>query len=244
VSIHRSSTCRNRRGSAAGLGPLTLQVMRAFPTLFLAAVLAVACNGSAAQTPSAQTPGATAGTSTAPPSTGEVQSLPPVSDEPTNPPLESEPPIVNPSPPTSAAPGPAAACSGSDENRDFFRAAASVLRWTVYCAVLPSGWFVDSGQYRQASGGWVQIAYRGPAGARLELHEGAFCSAADGCVPSGTDAGDGQFGDKTGTAVALDDGGWAVVVDRAEQISWLAVGSGLDEAAFRKIAKALSPVGD
>lgn len=218
--------------------------MRAFPTLFLAAVLAVACDGSAAPTPSAQTPGATAGAVTAAPSTSEEQTLPPASEEATTPPVESEPPIETPSLPASAAPGPAAACSGSDENRDFFRAAASVLRWTVYCAVLPSGWFVDSGQYRQASGGWVQIAYRGPGGARLELHEGAFCSAGDGCVPSGTDAGDGQFGDKAGTAVALDDGGWAVVVDRGEQISWLAVGTDLDEAAFQKIAKALSPVGD
>jgi hypothetical protein len=218
--------------------------MRAFPTLFLVAVLAVACNGSAAPTPAAQSPGATADTVTAAPSIGEEQTLPPASEEATTPPAESEPPIVTPSVPASADPGPAAACSGSAENRDFFRAAASVLKWTVYCAVLPSGWFVDSGQYRQASGGWVQIAYRGPGGARLELHEGAFCSADDGCVPPGTDAGDGQFGDKTGTAVALDDGGWAVVVDRGEQISWLAVGTDLDEAAFQKIAKALSPVGD
>ena len=218
--------------------------MRAFPALFLASVLAVACNGSAAPTASPQTPGATPGAVTAAPSIGGEQTLPAASEETTTPPVESEPPIETPSLPPSAAPGPAAACSGSDENRDFFRAAASVLRWTVYCAVLPSGWFVDSGQYRQASGGWVQIAYRGPGGARLELREGAFCSAGDGCVPAGTDAGDGQFGDKAGTAVALDDGGWAVVVDRGEQISWLAVGTDLDEAAFQKIARALSPVGD
>jgi hypothetical protein len=117
------------------------------------------------------------------------------------------------------------------------------VSWTVYCAVLPAGWFVDSGQYRQASGGWVQIAYRGPGGARLELHEGAFCTASDGCVPSGTESGDAPFGDKTGTFVALDDGGSAVVVDRGEKISWLAVGTGLDEAAFRAIAGALTIVG-
>jgi len=217
--------------------------MRAFPTLFLAAVLAVACNGAAAPTPPVTDPGATAGSATAAPPTSEAQTSPPPSEPPSAPPVDS-PPVVKPSPPASAAPGPAAACSGSTENRDFFRAAASVLNWTVYCAVLPAGWFVDSGQYRQASGGWVQISYRGPGGARLELHEGAFCSDSDGCVPPGTDTGDGQFGNKTGTAVALDDGGWAVVVDRGEQISWLAVGTDLDEAAFQKIAAALSPVGD
>ena len=187
--------------------------MRAFPALFLVAALLVACNDTAAPTPSTPTETAT-------------------------------PPVDEPSSSASTVPGAAAACSGSDKNRDFFRAAASALSWTVYCAVLPAGWFVDTGQYRQAGGGWVEIAYRGPGGARLELHEGAFCSAGDGCVPSGTDAGDGQFGDKTGTAVALDDGGWAVVVDRGEQISWLAVGTDLDEAAFQKIARSLSPVGD
>ena len=75
------------------------------------------------------------------------------------------------------------------------------------------------------------------------LHEGAFCTASDGCVPSGTDSGDAPFGDKTGTFVALDDGGSAVVVDRGEKISWLVVGTGLDEAAFRAIAGALTVVG-
>jgi hypothetical protein len=223
--------------------------MRAFPTLFLAAVLAVACNGADVPTPLVTSPGATSGSATAALPTGEEQTAPPTSEPPTDQPIETAPPAAEPTPSGSApsgsaATGPAAACSGSTENRDFFRAAASVLNWTVYCAVLPTGWFVDSGQYRQASGGWVQISYRGPGGARLELHEGAFCTAGDGCVPAGTDTGDGQFGNKTGTAVALDDGGWAVVVDRGEQISWLAVGTGLDEAAFQKIASALSPVGD
>jgi hypothetical protein len=217
--------------------------MRAFPTLFLVAVLVVACNGAADPTAPVTSPGATSGSATAAPPTGESQA-PSASEPPSAPPVESAPPAIKPSPSVSADPGPAAACSGSTENRDFFRAAASVLKWTVYCAVLPAGWFVDSGQYRQASGGWVEIAYRGPGGARLELREGAFCSDSDGCVPAGTDTGDGQFGNKTGTAVGLDDGGWAVVVGRGEQISWLAVGTGLDEAAFQKIAAALSPVGD
>jgi hypothetical protein len=218
--------------------------MRVLPTLFLAALLVVACNGAAAPTPSATIPGASAipESSAAPTEEGQTPSLAP--EPATEPSADTTPPDATPNPSASTGTGPAAACSGSDKNRDFYRAAASVLKWTVYCAVLPAGWFVDSGQYRQASGGWVEISYRGPAGARLELHEGAFCSDADGCVPSGTDTGDGQFGDKTGTSVGLDDGGWAVVVARGEQISWLAVGSGLDEAAFQKIAGALSPVGD
>ena len=220
--------------------------MRSFPALIRVAVLVGACLPSATPTPAATSPAPSvsdspAGTE-APPSAEPTAA--PATDEPSPSILVIEtPPAVEPSASASAGPGPAGACSGSAENRDFYRAAASALSWTVYCAVLPAGWFVDSGQYRQAGGGWVQIAYRGPGGARLELHEGAFCTASDGCVPPGTESGDAPFGDKTGTFVALDDGGSAVVVDRGEKISWLAVGTGLDEAAFRAIVAALAVVG-
>jgi hypothetical protein len=219
--------------------------MRAFPALIFAAVLVAACLPSATPAPATTSPAPSvndspAGTE-APPR--EEPTAPPPSDEPSASDLVIETPLpVEPSTSASAGAGPAGACSGSAENRDFYRAAASALSWTVYCAVLPAGWFVDSGQYRQASGGWVQIAYRGPGGARFELHEGAFCTASDGCVPSGTESGDAPFGDKTGTFVGLDDGGWAVVVDRGEKISWLAVGTGLDEAAFRAVVAALAVV--
>jgi hypothetical protein len=117
------------------------------------------------------------------------------------------------------------------------------VRWTVYCAVLPAGWFVETGRYRGSGGGWVEIAYKGPGGARLELHEGAFCPTADGCVPPGTDAGSGAFGSQTGTLVELDDGGWAVVVDRGDPISWLVVGTGMDRTTFQQLAGALAIVG-
>ncbi|HLQ49026.1 MAG TPA: hypothetical protein VK233_08625 [Candidatus Dormibacteraeota bacterium] len=220
--------------------------MRAFPALILFAVLVAACLPAATSTPAATSPAPSVSdspTGTEAPPSAEA-TAPPATDEPSPSIVVIDtPPPAEPSASASAGAGPAGACSGSDENRDFFRAAAAVLSWTVYCAVLPAGWFVDSGQYRQASGGWVQIAYRGPGGARLEVHEGAFCTASDGCVPSGTESGDAPFGDKTGTFVALDDGGSAVVVDRGEKISWLVVGTGLDEAAFRAIAGALTVVG-
>lgn len=169
---------------------------------------------------------------------------PSLSGEPSLEPLATPSPssIAEPSPSGSAGTGAAAACSGSDENRQFFEAAATTLNWTVYCAVLPAGWFVDSGEYRRAGGGRLEIAYRGPGGARLELREGAFCADGSGCVPSGTDSGDAAFGDKTGSLLATDDGGWAVVVDRGAALSWLAVGTGLDEDAFRAIAAALTAV--
>jgi hypothetical protein len=142
----------------------------------------------------------------------------------------------------SQVPGSADACTGTDANREFFVAATGALDWTVYCATLPSGWFVDVGEYRQASGGRVEISYRGPSGARLELHQGAFCGDPDGCVPPGTDAGEAVFGDMNGALVSLDDGGWAIVVDRGAAISWLAIVHGTDEAAARALAEGLIPV--
>ncbi len=125
------------------------------------------------------------------------------------------------------------ACTGSDDNRDFFAAVAAAFDWSVYCAALPARWSVESGQYRSAGGGWMEIAYQGPGGARFELHEGAFCGEEDGCVPDGEDAGAAAFGDVSGTLVSGDDGRFAVVVDRGAARSWLAVGNGLDLDTFR-----------
>jgi hypothetical protein len=223
--------------------------MRQYPSiaLFCVAMLAAACIPNTVSTPSPSGPAAAASASgeVVQPTASPEASVPPASEQP---PASVEPTAAASPPPEASAPassGPdsAAACSGTDKNREFFGAAAAAVQWTVYCAVLPTGWFVESGQYRGSSGGWVQIAYKGPGGARLELHEGAFCSAADGCVPPGTDSGDAAFGDRTGTLVNLDSGGWAVVVDRGKSISWLAVGTGISEATFRRLAAALTIVG-
>ncbi len=139
--------------------------------------------------------------------------------------------------------GSAAACTGSDENRDFFASMAAAVDWTVYCPVLPDGWFVEDGQYRLAGGGWLDISYDGPGDARLVLRQGAFCGTADGCVPQGADAGETTFGDRAATVIATTDGGWAAVVDRGGTPSWLLVVRGLDEARARGIAADLRAVG-
>ncbi len=215
---------------------------------FLAAVVAVltlavlvACVPSASRTATPDEPTDAPGPSIEEPSFTPEPSLPAApSVEPVATPSPSS--AVEPSPSASAGSGAAAHCSGSDDNRLFFADAAVVLNWTVYCAVLPSGWFVDTGGYRRAGGGRLEIAYRGPGGARLELREGAFCTDGSGCVPSGTESGDAPFGDQTGTLIATDDGGWAVVVDRGAAISWLAVGSGIGEDQFRAITTALAAV--
>lgn len=212
--------------------------------LCLAAILA-ACDGATTPTDS---PPATEG---AEPSAG-TPSLGPSAE----PGASSTPPATSAEPsreltpaPASASPGEGsgspgvASCTGSDDNREFYASVAADVEWTLYCPVLPGGWFVVTGEYRLASGGGrMEITYRGPSGAGLELHEGVFCSEADGCVPPGSDAGGASFGGMSGALVALDGGGWAVVVDRGAAISWMAVITGVDEAAARVIAQGLIPV--
>jgi hypothetical protein len=121
---------------------------------------------------------------------------------------------------------------------------AAAVNWTVYCPVLPDGWFVQNGQYRLADGGHLEIVYQGPNRAQVKLDEGAFCTIPGGCVPPGVDAGSTAFGDGDGTLVALDDGSWAVALDREATLSWLLVVTGLDEAATRTIAAGLVVVGE
>ncbi len=80
--------------------------------------------------------------------------------------------------------------------------------------------------------------YKGPSGARLELHEGSFCQDLSGCVPAGTDAGTAAFGDRDGSLVALNDGRFSVVVDRGSSPSWLAIVGGLDrDTAVRIVGR-------
>ncbi len=138
--------------------------------------------------------------------------------------------------------GPAGACSGSDANREFYASVASAVDWTVLCPVLPKGWYVSAGSYRLANGGKMVIGYKGPAGATIELSEGAFCADASGCLPAGVDAGDAPLGPMTGTLVRLASGDYAVVVDRGLNPSWQLVTHGLDEATSRAFAAALQPV--
>lgn len=189
------------------------------------------------------------------PSADTVPSETPTTDPPTETPTEaptaSEDPTTpeptatgpNPSADSSEGAGSAAACTGSDENRDFFASMAAAVDWTVYCPAVPDGWFVEDGQYRLAGGGWMEISYDGPGDARLVLRQGAFCETADGCIPQGSDLGETAFGDRTATFIATGDGGWAAVVDRGATPSWLLVVGGLDEASARSIAADLLAVG-
>lgn len=222
-----------------------MRVPRGVSPAVVLALVVVACGGSTTPTDAPAAP-----ETARPPAS--VSAAPPSQPPATIPPLEtaappgpsSGAPSDIPSPAGSVGPGAADACTGTDANRDFFESVATAVAWPVYCAVLPSGWFVDAGEYRLASGGRMEISYRGPAGASFELRQGAFCSTDGGCLPTGTDLGEAPFGDLTGTLVSADDGSWAVGVKAGADISWLAVGDGLDEATFRGFAEELAFVSD
>ena len=189
-------------------------------------MLAAGCIGG--ESASTTTPSASLGPFTAPPSATESSAPSALSTEiPTVAPTPSGPPSESP------AADAVAGCTGTDDNRAFFAEAAVNLDWPVYCAVLPARWSVNTGSYSGQGVGRLVISYKGPSGANLSLHQGAFCDDGDGCVAAGTDSGDAPFGDQTGTLVVLDGGGYAIVVDRCAHPSWLVVGQGLDEATFR-----------
>jgi hypothetical protein len=225
---------------------------RSIALLLPVALLLAACgttqpsSNAASQEPStsaAPTPAASGGSgeSASPPmSVGPAESP----SAPAASPTASESPAASGSPGASAStsPGIADACTGSADNRAFFASAAEGLDWTVLCAVLPERWILQTGSYRHTHGGQLHVEY-GRSTQALVLDEGAFCTAADGCVPPGTDAGDASLGPLAGTFVELDDGGFAIVVDRGSSPSWLMVTHGLTAARTRAFGAALVVVG-
>ena len=217
--------------------------LRVLPFLFLALLVMAACGGTTATASPSDVPESNAPATEAPPSDQPISepSSEPSAPEPASPePPSAEPQTPEPDP--TELPATAAECTGTDENIAFYAEFASVVDWAVYCPVLPAGWFVGTGQWRQAEGERLEISYRGPRGAGLMLQEGSFCPGEGDCVPAGEEVGQTAFGDREGTLVATD-GGWAVVVDRGEQPSWLLTVSGVGQGAARQIAADLVEVG-
>lgn len=189
----------------------------------------------AATTPIGSTPGATASSDAGSPSdSGPSTSVAP-SSEPTSPPASATP--------TAAASGPASACTGSAENQDFYSRLAGAVSWTVYCPVLPAGWFLQAGSYRLADGGRVDVTYAGPGSSKLEVREGAFCVADPStCSPGDHVVGSVAFGDRQGELATLDSG-YVVTVAAGENPSWQVVATGVTQDAVTALAAAMTAVG-
>lgn len=239
VTRLRSSALGPHRPSRPRSHPIPAAVL---PFLAVLALAAAACaGGSADGSPS----GVVATDPAVPPSSGAVASEPaaPSTDDLE---LESEAaPTDSPGPTETPSSGPVGAamdCTGTAENRTFYESVSVAVAWTVYCPVLPSGWYVDQGSYRLADGGRLVISYRGPGGAHITLSEGNWCTDGSGCPPGGADAGTAAFGDRDGALLA-DGGRYVIVVDPGSPVSWQLVSDGLDEATVRAFGAALIAVG-
>jgi hypothetical protein len=223
-------------------------------TLIVLTALVAGCGLSGPSSPASGQVSTAPGAVTPVPST--TGSAPPASGEPgasasgsTDAPSDTPIPVDSPTPGDSTGPSPepsasgpvgaADACSGTQGNRDFFASVSIAVSWPVLCGVLPAGWYLSNGSYRLANGGKVLVSYLGPGGATLALSEGAFCADGSGCVPAGTDAGGASLGAYAGTLVQLDAGGYAIVVDRGANPSWLMETHGLDEATTVALGAAL-----
>lgn len=137
-------------------------------------------------------------------------------------------------------PRPASFCSGSADNQSFFSAAAHVLSFQVYCAIVPSGWWLDTGSY---SGGKITITYKANGGKQIVLNEGAFCTTGvDACSPHQGTLGSAYFGNLDGQLDSLAGGGFAVYVAPGTTRGYTATGTGITQAAFVSIVAGLSMV--
>jgi hypothetical protein len=145
--------------------------------------------------------------------------------------------------------GPADACTGGPETKGFFAISATKANFDLYCAVLPSAWYVDHGTYfRPDSGDYIDIFYKGPHGAGLEFLEGAQCTAsADDCSLHLGNLGTTQFGGLTGDLDTLGSAthpDFVIYVNPGTRAAYTLIGSGVSQedlvafaAAMNKVAK-------
>jgi hypothetical protein len=158
-------------------------------------------------------------------------------EEPTPTPEES----ASPSPSPSAGNGPAAGCSGTANNRDFYASFAAGVTFDVYCAVLPKGWSVITGSYSIRKG-TLQISYKGPNGARFQLDEGKFCAGKSDCPASGGDPGSAKIGGRDAALTDLGGARFAVVAQEGD-LAWQISSTGMETDLLLSISQAMIAVG-
>jgi hypothetical protein len=217
--------------------------------LALAAAIAVA--GCAGSTPTpifvVVTPSATAEV-TAPPATA----TPEPTVAPTATPVEtatatatatavpSETPTLAP---TGSPAPPAAPCTGTADHKAFLEEAAAKLSFDVYCAVLPSKWWLQSGEYKIPNGGYLTLTYKSSSGASFTIQQGNICPT-DCAIAAGTHVGPWAFGDRTGELWWLPvPGSNTMIVGSMTRPNYLMTsGSSVSQATFKAFSAALHKV--
>lgn len=138
--------------------------------------------------------------------------------------------------------GAAAACTGSEQNQEFFAGVAASVDWPVLC-LADEGWVVTTGSYSLRNGGRLEIGYRGPGGATVELREGYICDG-EGCAPQGTAVRDVTFGElDNAQLIELESGSFAVVADPDANPTWILVSSGMSGDELADLAAGFATVG-
>ena len=130
-----------------------------------------------------------AGTQASPEATATEAATPTAAPTPTPAPTQatSAAPTETPTPtptPSATPTSPAATCTGSDTNRAFFVDSAAKLKFPVYCAVLPKGWYLKSATYQLTNGGYFEAVYTNKT-KQVKLVEGNYCNTAPNCTLAG-----------------------------------------------------------
>jgi hypothetical protein len=208
--------------------------------LVLLPLLLLASTAACSATPASGSPGGSGQAPTATPvTTASPRTTTPVPTDI----VATSTPAVSPSELPSDVPAGAAACTGKDDNKAFFGSVAAQMKWDVYCAVLPAGWFLSYAHYELGAGGQLSATYKGPGGAHLQLLEGNYCTDPTvPCQPKVSELGPTLYGDRTGTLVTLDPGHAVYVGSGENPPSWAAASVDLDESTFVKLVAGLHKV--
>jgi len=149
----------------------------------------------------------------------------------------------------SMTPGPPTACTGSSDpvhGADyiaFWTSSATVLPFSVYCGVVPGGWFFNGSVYTQPNRGHLgaKYSYKTTSGPSVVIDEGGDASKFT-TVTLGATLGSAIFGDLPGTLYAGASGGFVLQVAPGTARAYQAIGTGVTQATFVSIADGLMKV--
>jgi hypothetical protein len=153
-------------------------------------------------------------------------------------------PTASPAPSsTPAAPTAGSACTGTPDVQVYFGDAAGDLSFDVYCAVLPSNWWLQDTSYTVPNGGQLTASYKNTSGGLITVGEGNFCAGAPDCWASTSDLGSASFGDLSGSLKIRAAGPvYAVYVDAGTTHGYQITGTGVSQSDFVAYAAAMMRV--
>jgi hypothetical protein len=158
---------------------------------------------------------------------------------PTETPIATDTPVPTPPP---AAGDPTKCTDWAKDSAEFTKAAKGLkFNVSVYCAVLPSGWYVSSFNWSQphAVAGSAVFTYKRKT-AVITISEGNFCP---GCAYADiSDLGSAWFGGLPGSLKLRAVGQYALYVNPGATVQYQMVGKGMTQAAFVSMAAALVKV--